>query len=87
MKERIREREVKLIDPNFRPKRDQFGFLLTIQSGTEEVRKIWEYPSDNQDHVCALFGYCAFHKCEHVHPSRPRRSKSQTLGKKEGCTP
>jgi len=67
-----------MIDPNYKPPRDKFGILLSIKTETDDIRPIWIYPSQEQDHVCSLFGYCPIHKTVHEHlgpPKKPTRRR------------
>jgi len=70
------------IDPDKKLPRDRFGILLSIETETDRIRPIWQYPPKEQDHVCALFGYCPIHETIHEHPSRPKRKATKQLGKK-----
>jgi len=75
------------INPHYKPPRGTDGFLLSIKTETEETRKLWLYPSENQGHVCMIYGYCPIHKIVHEHPSRPKSLRSKKLGKKVGESP
>jgi len=76
-----------MIDPDRKLPRGTDGFLLSIKTETEETRKIWLFPSENQGHVCMIYGYCPIHKVVHEHPSRPKRKGTGKLGKKVGESP
>jgi len=83
----LKEKEPKRFDPDYKPPRDRFGILLSIETETDSIRPIFLFPTADQDHICSIFGYCAFHQCVHEHPKRPKSSRMKKLGKKEGDAP
>ena len=76
----MRKKEPKRFDPDYKPPRDRFGILLSIETETDKIRPIWTYPPPEQDHICLIFGYCPIHKCVHEHPSKPRKKLGKKLG-------
>ena len=74
----------KRFDPDYKPPRDRFGILLSIETETDSVRPIFLFPTVDQDHICAMFGYCPIHQCVHEHPNRPKPGRRKKLGKVQG---
>jgi len=62
---------------NYHPARDSMGILLSIQDERTPIRGTFQYPDEDQDHVCKLSGYCSIHKTSHDHAKPPSKKRKR----------